>query len=261
MIMRGCSSIASNKKILLVCSDILRERAKIPLSISAENFCSKGFIEHKLILLNHVAQYVHINSKSVIKSHKDLNISDYSESNLSKTAPINTNVPPTVLPQNKVLVQYDQLISASSVDNQSTKSNNIIINNNNNNIDDVLKRMEDIEVRTSKLFKSNDLNMNLALNNDTKNKTISSPPSFKKTITGKEVIIDSAVFTKSTPTKAVDAHVAATVDVETIIDNKLKELSASLLEKQKLLFIDYTNNINSKLLLLENRIKFLESKK
>lgn len=256
MIMRGCSSIASNKKILLVSSDILRERAKIPLTISAENFCSKGFIEHKLILLNHIAQYVHINSKSVIKSNKDLNISDYSESNLLKTAPINTNVPPTILPQNKVLVQYDQLISASLVDNQSTKSNNT-----NNNIDEVLKKMEDIEVRTSKLFKSNDLNMSLALNNDTKNKTISSPPSFKKTITGKEVIIDSTVFTKSTPTKVVDAQVAATVDVETIIDNKFKELSASLLEKQKLLFIDFTNNINSKLLLLENRIKILESKK
>jgi len=258
MIMRGCSSIASNKKILLVCSDILRERAKIPPTISAENFCTKGYAEHKLILLNHVAQYVHINSKSIIKSNKDLNISDYSDSNKSKTTPINTNVPPTVLPQNKVLVQYDQLISVSSVDNQSNKNNNM-----NNNIDDVLRKMEDIEIRTSKLFKSNDLNMNLALNNDTKNKMVSSPQSFKKTITGKEVIIDNAIFTKTTPTKTVsnDTNTISTSDIETIIDSKFKELSASLLEKQKLLFIDYTNNINSKLLLLENRIKLLESKK
>ena len=59
VLVRSCPSTCSDRKLVLVALDILRERARVTPQISAEQFLNKRSLgEHRILLLYHIAHYV-----------------------------------------------------------------------------------------------------------------------------------------------------------------------------------------------------------
>lgn len=69
MISKGVSCEAGDRRIVLTAFDILRENCYSP-NISADQFLSKNFIEHKIVIVQKVAEYINnikrkVNSKAI----------------------------------------------------------------------------------------------------------------------------------------------------------------------------------------------------
>ena len=58
MLGRNVSSSSGDRRIVLSAFDLLRENSIMSPSISAEQFLGKNFVEHKIIIINKVAEYI-----------------------------------------------------------------------------------------------------------------------------------------------------------------------------------------------------------
>ena len=58
LLKRGVNSTSGDRRIILTAFDILRENGILSPSISADQFLGKNFIEHKIIILQKVGEYI-----------------------------------------------------------------------------------------------------------------------------------------------------------------------------------------------------------
>ena len=227
MLGRSVSANSSDRRIILSAFDLLRENRIMAPSISVEQFLGKNFVEHKIIIIHKIAEYVN-------------NIKQKTNNPQSNKVSSRRNSPD------------DHYSSKSYLD-----TNYIYESNNDVGLDDEIwvskyvNNLEDDE--TSPLAISQ-----LEMSNDNKNTNDNNRSSLRSST---KSIISSNVDTNITHNNESEGtmYLVSNAELQRLIQTEVNKQIVFYNEKQSLLIEHLKRSFDTKLSILEKKLLSLES--